>query len=188
MHLTNNKDWTAQHIQREYTSTQSAAAEYPDLDPNSVSPDSRFSHVQQVQERLNFLRFLLKDGQLWLCAPQAKQLMGEEPDLDPEINKDFFEGIVLQLDPCLLTESGIRCFDRFFKAVNSKESKLIAKRRAYLMNDLELLGLDYLWRLMSQQQGYAQFLFQLADLGSNLNVPALRDEAHAVLKLMPPGL
>ncbi|XP_071033260.1 ubiquitin carboxyl-terminal hydrolase 9X isoform X5 [Parasteatoda tepidariorum] len=148
------------------------AKEHPELDPNSVSPDSRFSHVQQVQERLNFLRFLLKDGQLWLCAPQAKQiwsclaenavyvtdreacfkwfskLMGEEPDLDPDINRDFFEGIVLQLDPCLLTESGIKCFDRFFKAVNSKESKLIAKRRAFLMNDLELLGLDYLWRVV----------------------------------------
>ena len=27
-----------------------------------------------MQERLNFLRFLLKDGQLWLCAPQAKQI------------------------------------------------------------------------------------------------------------------
>ncbi|KFM62547.1 putative ubiquitin carboxyl-terminal hydrolase FAF-Y, partial [Stegodyphus mimosarum] len=40
--------------------------------------------------------------------------------------------------------------------------------------------------LMSQQQQYAQFLFQLADLGSSLNVPALRDEAYAVLKLMPP--
>ncbi|XP_035221479.1 probable ubiquitin carboxyl-terminal hydrolase FAF-X isoform X2 [Stegodyphus dumicola] len=148
------------------------AKEHPELDPNSVSPDSRYSHVQQVQERLNFLRFLLKDGQLWLCAPQAKQiwtclaenavyvtdreacfkwfskLMGEEPDLDPEINRDFFENIVLQLDPCLLTESGIKCFDRFFKAVNSKESKLIAKRRAFLMNDLELLGLDYLWRVV----------------------------------------
>lgn len=34
--------------------------------------------------------------------------MGEEPDLDPEINRDFFEGIVLMLDPCLLTESGIK--------------------------------------------------------------------------------
>lgn len=148
------------------------ARDHPDLDPNSVSPDSRYSHVQQVQERLNFLRFLLKDGQLWLCAPQAKQiwtclaenavyatdreacfkwfskLMGEEPDLDPEINRDFFENIVLQLDPCLLTESGIKCFDRFFKAVNSKEGKLLAKRRAYLMNDLELIGLDYLWRVV----------------------------------------
>ena len=87
---------------------------------------------QQVQERLSFLRFLLKDGQLWLCAPQAKQiwnclaesavfphdreacfkwfskLMGEEPDLDPEINREFFENNILQLEPCLMTESGIR--------------------------------------------------------------------------------
>jgi ubiquitin carboxyl-terminal hydrolase 9/24 len=61
--------------------------------------------------------------------------------LDPEINKDFFENNILQLDPSLMTENGIKCFDRFFKAVNCKESKLIAKRRAYLMDDLELIGL-----------------------------------------------
>ena len=42
------------------------------------------------------------------------------------------------------------CFERFFKAVNSKESKLIAKRRGgYMMDDLELIGLDYLWRVSS---------------------------------------
>ena len=128
--------------------------------------------MTQVQERLNFLRFLLKDGQLWLCAPQAKQiwnclaenavfaedreacakwfskLMGEEPDLDPEINKDFFENNILQLEPSLITENGIKCFDRFFKAVNVKENKLVAKRKAYLMNDTELIGLDYIWRLV----------------------------------------
>lgn len=74
----------------------------------------------------------LQDGQLWLCADQAKQiwqclaedavfpldreacfkwfskLMGEEPDLDPAINKDFFEHNILQLDPTLLTESGMK--------------------------------------------------------------------------------
>ena len=117
------------------------------------------------------LRFLLKDGQLWLCAPQAKQiwkclaenavflcdreacfkwyskLMGDEPDLDPDINKDFFENNVLQLDPSLLTENGMKCFERFFKAVNCREGKLVAKRRAYMMDDLELIGLDYLWRV-----------------------------------------
>jgi ubiquitin carboxyl-terminal hydrolase 9/24 len=54
---------------------------------------------------------------------------GDEPDLDPEINRDFFENNILQLDPSLMTESGIKCFDRFFKAVNCKENKLIAKRR-----------------------------------------------------------
>ncbi|XP_051753215.1 probable ubiquitin carboxyl-terminal hydrolase FAF-X isoform X2 [Ctenopharyngodon idella] len=144
--------------------------EHPGFDPQTVRVGSRYSHVQEVQERLNFLRFLLKDGQLWLCAPQAKQiwkclaenavflcdreacfkwyskLMGDEPDLDPDINKDFFENNVLQLDPTLLTENGMKCFERFFKAVNCREGKLVAKRRAYMMDDLELIGLDYLWR------------------------------------------
>ena len=41
--------------------------------------------------------------------------MGDEPDLDPEINREFFESNLLQLDPALLTEAGIRCFERFFK-------------------------------------------------------------------------
>ncbi|XP_010884632.2 probable ubiquitin carboxyl-terminal hydrolase FAF-X isoform X3 [Esox lucius] len=156
------------------TMRQFSKAEHADFDPQTVRVGSRYSHVQEVQERLNFLRFLLKDGQLWLCAPQAKQiwrclaesavflcdreacfkwyskLMGDEPDLDPDINKDFFENNVLQLDPSLLTENGMKCFERFFKAVNCREGKLVAKRRAYMMDDLELIGLDYLWRVVIQ--------------------------------------
>lgn len=131
-----------------------------------------FFHFQ-IQERLEFLKFLLKDGQLWLCADQAKQiwqclavnaafasdreecfrwfgkLMGDEPDLDPGINKDFFENNLLQLDPVLLTESGIKCFERFFKAVNSKEEKLKAKTRGYVLDDEDLIGKDYLWRVIT---------------------------------------
>ncbi|XP_019715781.1 ubiquitin carboxyl-terminal hydrolase 9X isoform X3 [Hippocampus comes] len=156
------------------TMRQFSKEEQAEFDPQIVRPGSRYSHVQEVQERLNFLRFLLKDGQLWLCAPQAKQiwnclaetavflcdreacfkwyskLMGDEPDLDPDINKDFFENNVLQLDPSLLTENGMKCFERFFKAVNCREGKLVAKRRAYMMDDLELIGLDYLWRVVIQ--------------------------------------
>ncbi|XP_013883260.1 probable ubiquitin carboxyl-terminal hydrolase FAF-X [Austrofundulus limnaeus] len=156
------------------TMRQLSKEEQAEFDPQTVRPGSRYSHVQEVQERLNFLRFLLKDGQLWLCAPQAKQiwkclaenavflcdreacfkwyskLMGDEPDLDPDINKDFFENNVLQLDPSLLTENGMKCFERFFKAVNCRAGKLVAKRRAYMMDDLELIGLDYLWRVVIQ--------------------------------------
>ena len=36
------------------------------------------------------------------------QLMGEEPDLDPEITKDFLEQNILQFDPSLLTENGMK--------------------------------------------------------------------------------
>ncbi|XP_070258877.1 ubiquitin carboxyl-terminal hydrolase 9X isoform X2 [Myotis yumanensis] len=155
-------------------SMQLYAREHEDYDPQTVKLGSRYSHVEEVQERLKFLRFLLKDGQLWLCAPQAKQiwkclaenavylcdreacfkwyskLMGDEPDLDPDINKDFFENNVLQLDPSLLTENGMKCFEQFFKAVNCREGKLVVKRRAYMMEDLELIGLDYLWRVVIQ--------------------------------------
>lgn len=106
--------------------------EKPNVVPSDIYPDGRYNHVTQIQSRLSFLRFLLKDGQLWLCAPQARQiwnclaekavftvdreacfkwfskLMGDDPDLDPEINKDFFECNILKLDPSLLTEHGVR--------------------------------------------------------------------------------
>ena len=148
------------------------AEDNPGINPMTIVPDGRYNHVLQVQDRLSFLRFLLKDGQLWLCAPQAKQiwhclaenavftvdreacfkwfskLMGEEPDLDPDINREFFENNILELDPHLLTEHGIRCFDRFFKAVNFKEKKLVLKRRAYLVEDLDLIGVSYLWKVL----------------------------------------
>uniref|UniRef100_A0A8C4ME89 USP domain-containing protein n=1 Tax=Equus asinus asinus TaxID=83772 RepID=A0A8C4ME89_EQUAS len=164
----------AENLAAYMNSMRPYARDHEDYDPQTVRRGSRYSHVQEVQERLNFLRFLLKDGQLWLCAPQAKQiwkclaenavylcdreacfkwyskLMGDEPDLDPDINKDFFESNVLQLDPSLLTENGMKCFERFFKAVNCREGKLVAKRRAYMMDDLELIGLDYLWRVVIQ--------------------------------------
>ncbi|XP_063100555.1 probable ubiquitin carboxyl-terminal hydrolase FAF-X isoform X2 [Cavia porcellus] len=148
--------------------------DHNDYDPQTVRFGSRYSHVQEVQERLNFLRFLLKDGQLYLSATQAKKiwkclaenavylsdredcfkwytkLMEDELHLDPDIVKDFFESNILQFDPSLLTENGIKCFERFFKAVNCKEGKLVAKRRSYMMDDLKLIGLDYLWKVVIQ--------------------------------------
>ncbi|XP_076659536.1 ubiquitin carboxyl-terminal hydrolase-like faf [Halictus rubicundus] len=153
--------------------TRQLVKENPDIDPNTYMSDGRYNHIMQVQERLNFLRFLLKDGQLWLCEDQAVQiwqclaeqgvfvsdreacfkwfskLMGDEPDLDPAINKDFFQNNILQLDPTLLTESGIKCYERFFKAVNSKEGKLKLKRRTFFMDDVDLIGTDYLWRVVT---------------------------------------
>lgn len=155
------------------TRVRSLCKENAILDPQTLVLDGRYPHCQQIQERLDFLKFLLKDGQLWLCMDQAEQiwsclavkatcvgdreecfrwfgkLMGDEPDLDPGINKDFFQNNILQLDPVLLTESGIKCFERFFKAVNSKELKLQAKHRGYVLDDEELIGKDYLWRVIT---------------------------------------
>ncbi|XP_039251519.2 ubiquitin carboxyl-terminal hydrolase 9X-like [Styela clava] len=155
--------------------SQEYLRENPDYDPQTVRPGSRYTHIQEVNERLHFLRFLLKDGQLWLCEPQARQiwhclaenaayvsdrescfqwfseLMGEEPDLDPEIMKAFFENNILQLDPSLLTAHGMLCFERFFKSVNCREQKLVQKRQSgssFMVDNLELIGLEYLWRVL----------------------------------------
>lgn len=34
--------------------------ENPEIDANTFMPDGRYNHIMQIQERLNFLRFLLK--------------------------------------------------------------------------------------------------------------------------------
>lgn len=44
------------------------------IDWDNWLPDGRYPHGAQVHERLSFLRFLLKDGQLWLCAEQVRLL------------------------------------------------------------------------------------------------------------------
>ena len=51
--------------------------------------------------------FHVNDGMLLF------QLMGEEPDLDPDITRDFFERNILQLDPSLLTENGMKYVTHF---------------------------------------------------------------------------
>ncbi|KAG7304516.1 hypothetical protein JYU34_011466 [Plutella xylostella] len=163
-------DSLARHADR----VRAKYAEEGEIAWDSWLPDGRYPHCAQVHERLSFLRFLLKDGHLWLCAEQAKQiwvclaerpvhagdreacfrwftkLMGEEPDLDPNINLQFFKNNIMTLPPELLTHAGIKCFERFFKAVNAKEGKLKVKRRSFLLNDAELIGLDYLWRVVTE--------------------------------------
>ena len=142
------------------------------LDPNKIYGNNRYSHVQEIKERLSFLRFLLKEGHLWLCEPQAiqiwncliqnsvykedreeafnwfSQLMTDEPDLDPDLNRAFFENQILKLDPILLTESGIECFDKFFKVVNVKEHKLNYQNNNFYTKNLDLIGLPYLVRIV----------------------------------------
>lgn len=48
--------------------------ENPNVLPEDYLPDGRYNHIQQVSDRLRFLRFILKDGHLWLCSPQAVQV------------------------------------------------------------------------------------------------------------------
>ena len=39
-----------------------------------------------------------------------------------------------------------RCFDRFFRMVNINERRLVAWRRGFVTENVDLVGLDYLWK------------------------------------------
>jgi hypothetical protein len=63
-----------------------------------------------------------------ICFKWFSKLMTDDPDLEPDMNKTFFVDYITKLDPKLLTDSGIRCFERFFKNVNLKYNHLVQKR------------------------------------------------------------
>ena len=135
-----------------------ASNQADNLDPEAIFPDDGLNHITQIQERLDFMKYLLKEGQLWLCSSQAEtirkclaqnsvfkcdrdicfkwfsKLMPEDPDQEPDMNKTFFVNYITKLDPKLLT--GIRCFERFFKNVNLMYNLLIQKRHFFLLKVL----------------------------------------------------
>lgn len=165
----------AENLAKYMNKVRSLYQENPDINPLNLVPDGRYSHVMQIQERLDFLRFVLNDGKMWLCEPQAEQIwiclgincvfgvdrdvcfkwfskvMGDDPDLDPEITKQFFENNVLKIDPSTLNEFGLKCFERFFKYVNMKEGLLQKKRNGiYILENTGLIGYDYLWKVITE--------------------------------------
>lgn len=48
------------------------------------------------------------------CFKWFSKIMGDVPDLDPEIYKEFFDNNVLQFDPAQLTESGMKYVSNYF--------------------------------------------------------------------------
>lgn len=170
-------------------------------DPKLLLLDKRYDHNIQVQERLRFIRFLLKEGQIWLVEDQARQIwnclavnavyqsdreacfkwfakiMGDEQDLDPEISNQFFVSCVLELDSSLLTELGMSCFERFFKMVNLKEKKLKCGGKNIVMDSVDLIGLDYVWRVImnAEETVASKAITLLKELYTNLS-PSLQPQ------------
>ncbi|XP_065177789.1 probable ubiquitin carboxyl-terminal hydrolase FAF-X isoform X1 [Sycon ciliatum] len=174
-----------------------------ELDPDVYSPDGRYTHVAHLQERLNFIRYVLRDGQLWLVGRQAQQiwkclaenavfpadrgicfrwfskLLGDEPDLDPESTCGFMEENVLKLDPSVLTEAGLKCFERFFRVVNQNLRRMTMKRRRFITETMDLIGLDYLWQVIlhGPDEVVSQAIHLLMESVTNLGTALLQDMA-----------
>ena len=107
--------------------------------------------------------------------------MTEDPDLEPDMNKTFFVNYITKLDPKLLTDSGIRCFERFFKNVNLKYNLLIQKRHFFLTKSLDLIGLDYLWKIVTfaNEDIVEKAILLLKDIYIHLG-PQLKAEQSAI--------
>ncbi|EDV22025.1 uncharacterized protein TRIADDRAFT_59589 [Trichoplax adhaerens] len=138
---------------------------------SDVMPASHYSHSQQVDERLTFLRYCLRDGHLILQLPEAEliwfclaekgihlsdreacftwfsRILEDTTVMQPETCQKFFEKNILTFDPSLLTENGVRCFELFFRAVNGG-TKINNETKPIYKHDQELIGVDYIWRVV----------------------------------------
>lgn len=85
------------------------------------------------------------------------------------------------MDPQLLTDSGIKCFDRFFKYVNLKYNRLVQKRNYFLTDNLDLIGLDYLWKIVTyaNEEIVEKAIVLLKDIYIHLG-PQLKSEQCAI--------
>lgn len=131
-------------------------------------------HINEVEERLNFLRFLLQNGHMWLSLKQANELWScllvnavfdvdrdicfrffssliklDDSDIEPEFTLQFFSTNVLQLDPSLINVDGVVCFEKYFKMANTVDSKILLDNSGeYFMDNENPTGLEYLWKLI----------------------------------------
>ena len=107
--------------------------------------------------------------------------MTDDPDLEPDMNKTFFVNYITKLDPKLLTDSGIRCFERFFKNVNLTNNRLKQNRNYLMTESLDLIGLDYLWKIVTfaNEDIVEKAILLLKDIYIHLG-PALKAEQTAI--------
>ena len=146
--------------------------DHPTVSPEKFRLDKHYSHFQQLDTRLRFILFWLKDGGLYLASSHAKtiwsclfdhttlasdkkaclewfeELMAGEADLERECHQDFFDSRILKMDPTQLTETGLNCFLRFFEEINANKGKLEFRQGHRITENLQLDGLDYLWRVI----------------------------------------
>uniref|UniRef100_A0A0N5A9B1 USP domain-containing protein n=1 Tax=Syphacia muris TaxID=451379 RepID=A0A0N5A9B1_9BILA len=135
--------------------------------------DGRYAHEDHLRIRLNFLHYLLSDGQLWLLAPQANELwdalvvnavtdfertygfklfekMESRGDIDPKALNLFFETRILKFPVEELNTEGFQCFKVFWICVNQAAVKLTVQENSaqYSLVCMDLEGCDYLWEVI----------------------------------------
>ena len=75
-----------------------------------------------------------------------------------------------------------RCFDRFFRMVNINERRLVAWRRGFVTEKVDLVGLEYLWKavLVAPDNIVYKPIELLRDVYTNLSPKLQQDQVCCV--------
>ena len=135
---------------------------------NRSANSSEADHRNEIETRLNFIRYLLREEQTFLRYEDAKEiwnelivnsrspienqigfewftsLMGDEPDLQEQDIDIFFIENILQYPTSHLTQIVITCFSRFFSHILN----ITIKSDQSTDNPVQL-GLNYMWTALT---------------------------------------
>ena len=136
--------------------------------------DKRYSQAEYLEGHLDLMKFLLKEGDLYLSWSRCKILwetLVENPeatqyerdncfewfetcltDLAQETQRDFFQQKLLEFKPSEVSHKGFSCFKAYFECINMSTEKLQSRRNLnsnVIVDNLDLVGLDYLWRVIT---------------------------------------
>lgn len=169
-----------------------------------------FSREQIVDLHLDLIKFILKEGNVYLGLARAQgiwdSLISSDDesnvekcfkwftecivDLNDETKNKMFKERIVKLDPIELTLSGYECFRLYFLYFNQYESKIqiTASDSEKFQVEEPDLDLDYLWQLILNNKSNQivhksiQFLIQLCY--SNLSASLRRDIYSQNFKLI----
>ncbi|XP_076051171.1 ubiquitin carboxyl-terminal hydrolase 24-like isoform X2 [Oratosquilla oratoria] len=132
--------------------------------------DGKYTHDDYLRAHLDFLQFLLKEGDMFLAWARCKDLwetLVANPnashhdnktcfrwfsscisDLEGNTQRDLFCEKLLRLEPVTLTPEALECFTQFFHAVNLNDRKLHRQGGNIVVEKVDPLGLDFLWRIV----------------------------------------
>ena len=80
-----------------------------------------------------------------------------------------------------------RCFGRFFQMVNINERRLVAWRRGFITENIDLVGLEYLWKvvLVAPDNIVYKPIELLKDVYTNLSAKLQQDQVHCMYETCP---
>ncbi|XP_069185948.1 ubiquitin carboxyl-terminal hydrolase 24 isoform X1 [Procambarus clarkii] len=142
--------------------------------PPSTLIDGKYTHDHYLKVHLEFLQFLLKEGDIYLAWPRCKDIWdtlvanptassydketcfswfsGCLGDLESSTQRDLFCEKLLRLDPVTMTRPAFTCFVDYFHAVNLNDHKLIRSGNVIIVDKLDPLGMEFIWQLVLECQ------------------------------------